>query len=133
MLVLSRRAMEGVMVGEIIEIVVREIHGNNVRLGIKAPHPITVWRAELCPQEASGNSQADRPKVSPTLSALISALGETSEALLDQFCERRKTWRMPEAIQTVCFCDGPDRRCRKYPGNGLTGCQLSLRLARHWS
>ena len=48
MLVLSRKANEGIMIGHDIEVVILEVRGNNVRLGIKAPREISVVRTELC-------------------------------------------------------------------------------------
>lgn len=47
MLVLSRRKNESVMVGEDIEIVVAEIRGDKVRLGISAPRYVPVHRREV--------------------------------------------------------------------------------------
>ncbi|UCC22247.1 MAG: carbon storage regulator CsrA [Planctomycetota bacterium] len=47
MLVLSRRKNESVMVGEDIEIVIAEIRGDKVRLGISAPRYVPVHRREV--------------------------------------------------------------------------------------
>ncbi len=47
MLVLSRRKNESIMVGEDVEIVVAEIRGDKVRLGISAPRYVTVHRKEI--------------------------------------------------------------------------------------
>ena len=47
MLVLSRKKNESIMIGDDIEIVVVEIKGDQVKLGVKAPKNITVHRAEV--------------------------------------------------------------------------------------
>ncbi|GAB5402831.1 MAG: carbon storage regulator CsrA [Aureliella sp.] len=47
MLVLSRKKDQSVFLGGNVEIVVVEIRGDKVRLGIKAPDSITVYRSEL--------------------------------------------------------------------------------------
>ena len=47
MLVLSRKSMERIQIGDNIVITVLEIQGNKVRLGIAAPKEIRVLRSEL--------------------------------------------------------------------------------------
>ena len=47
MLVLSRGKAEGIQIGDNIEILVIEIRGSRVRLGIRAPQEIPVLRSEI--------------------------------------------------------------------------------------
>ncbi len=47
MLVLSRKSSQQIMIGSEISITVVKIEGNQVRLGIQAPPPVTILRAEL--------------------------------------------------------------------------------------
>jgi carbon storage regulator len=47
MLVLSRKKNERVMIGDEVEIVIVEIRGDKVRLGISAPTNVAVDRAEV--------------------------------------------------------------------------------------
>ena len=47
MLVLSRKSMERIQIGDNVVVTVLEIHGNKVRIGISAPREIRVLRAEL--------------------------------------------------------------------------------------
>ena len=47
MLVLSRQKDESICVGDDIEIVVVDIRGDKVRLGIKAPQEVPVHRREV--------------------------------------------------------------------------------------
>ena len=47
MLVLTRKKDQSIMIGDDIEIVIVEIKGNQVKLGINAPRNVTVYRAEV--------------------------------------------------------------------------------------
>ena len=47
MLILSRKVGEVICIGDDIEIMVVEIRGNKVRLGIKADGAVLILRAEL--------------------------------------------------------------------------------------
>jgi len=47
MLVLSRRKNESIIVGEDIEIVITDVRGDRVRLGISAPKHVPVHRKEI--------------------------------------------------------------------------------------
>lgn len=47
MLVLSRKADERIIIGDEIEILVVEIRGDKVRLGIEAPKHVPVHREEI--------------------------------------------------------------------------------------
>ncbi|QUI21455.1 carbon storage regulator CsrA [Vallitalea pronyensis] len=58
MLALSRKKGEGIMIGEDIELVVLDIVGENVRLGIKAPKHVTIHRKEIFIQIREENKAA---------------------------------------------------------------------------
>jgi len=47
MLVLSRCKDESIMVGENVEVIIVDVRGNKVRLGITAPKDISVHRKEV--------------------------------------------------------------------------------------
>ena len=47
MLVLSRRVNESIQIGTDIEIMVIDVRGDVVRLGINAPQSTQIWRKEL--------------------------------------------------------------------------------------
>ena len=57
MLVLSRKLMESIHIGDSVVVTVLEVRGNKVRLGIDAPEEIHVLRSELLDRIsiASGN------------------------------------------------------------------------------
>ncbi len=47
MLVLSRKAQESIRIGENIEVVVLEVHGDRVKLGFRAPADVPIHRGEV--------------------------------------------------------------------------------------
>ncbi len=47
MLVLSRKPAQQLQIGNDITLVVLEVRGNRVRIGINAPRGVSIWRAEL--------------------------------------------------------------------------------------
>ena len=50
MLVLTRKVSQSIIIGDGIEVVVLEVRGEQVRLGIKAPKNVTVHRKEIYEQ-----------------------------------------------------------------------------------
>lgn len=65
MLTLTRKVGQKIRIGDNIEIVVREIRGRQVRLGISAPQGLPVYREELYQQivqeGAKGPGAAEEP------------------------------------------------------------------------
>jgi carbon storage regulator len=57
MLVLTRRSRQVVMVGRDVQIMVLDIAGDRVRLGITAPRELKVLRHETKPAKASSTQQ----------------------------------------------------------------------------
>ena len=47
MLILERQLNESILIGDVIEIMVTEIHGSRVKIGIVAPRHIQVHRKEV--------------------------------------------------------------------------------------
>jgi carbon storage regulator len=67
MLVLTRKLHQSIVIGDQIEVVVLEVRGEQVRLGIKAPKDVTVHRKEIYEQiqEENKGSSAVRPEDVP--------------------------------------------------------------------
>jgi carbon storage regulator len=57
MLVLTRKRLESIMIGDDIEIRVLSIIGDKVRIGIRAPREVPVYRQEIYCEIAQGNPQ----------------------------------------------------------------------------
>lgn len=60
MLTLTRKAGQKIRIGDDIEIVVREIRGRQVRLGISAPSGLPVYREELYQQILAENQAGEQ-------------------------------------------------------------------------
>jgi carbon storage regulator len=58
MLTLTRKVGQKIRIGDGIEVVVREVRGRQVRLGIIAPQGLPVYREELYQQIAQENTRA---------------------------------------------------------------------------
>lgn len=58
MLALSRKMNESIMLGNDIEVTVLEIKGDQVKIGVKAPKTIPIYRRELYLQIRQSNKEA---------------------------------------------------------------------------
>ena len=65
MLILTRRTNETLMIGDDIKITVLNVKGNQVRIGIDAPHDVAVHRQEIYERiqhEQKGNKKVNKYK-----------------------------------------------------------------------
>ena len=58
MLALSRKPGESVVIGNDIEITILEVKGEQVKVGIKAPESVAIYRKELFEQIQNSNREA---------------------------------------------------------------------------
>ena len=79
MLVLARRINESIIIGDDIELIVIDIKGDQVKLGIKAPKRITVHRKEIYEEIQKENIAAVSSEFKP----------ETLRELSDYFGKKR--------------------------------------------
>ncbi|HNT36248.1 MAG TPA: carbon storage regulator CsrA [bacterium] len=63
MLVLSRKPDESILIGDQIEVVVVEVKGDQVKLGVRAPRSISVHRKEVYEAIQAANLEASKPQV----------------------------------------------------------------------
>ena len=76
MLVLTRKLMEKLYIGDQICVTVVRVEGGQVRLGIEAPRQIPVVRAELRPLPPATDADAGpAPAAAPVTKPLPSPLG----------------------------------------------------------
>jgi len=59
LLVLTRKVHQSIIVGDEVEIIVLEVRGEQVRLGIKAPKNVNVHRKEVYEQIAEHESEPE--------------------------------------------------------------------------
>jgi len=57
-LVLNRKPNQSIMIGEDIEVVILEVKGDNVKIGLKAPRNVPVFRQELLAELKAENQRA---------------------------------------------------------------------------
>lgn len=67
MLVLTRKVLQSIVIGDDVEIVVLEVRGEQVRLGIRAPKNVSVHRKEIYDQIQDENKSSSevRPEDVP--------------------------------------------------------------------
>jgi carbon storage regulator len=63
MLVLTRKLQQSIVIGDEIEVVVLEIRGEQVRIGIKAPKNVSVHRKEIYDQIQEENRGASEVRI----------------------------------------------------------------------
>ncbi len=65
MLALTRKIKQSIIIGDQIEITIVEIKGDQVRLGIKAPKAISIYRKEIYEEiQAENKAAANSAKLS---------------------------------------------------------------------
>jgi len=74
MLVLARHVNDSIVIGENVEIIVVEIKGDQVKLGVKAPKEVKVFRGEIFAEIQKEN---------------VAAAGSTLPPDLDRFMKKR--------------------------------------------
>lgn len=66
MLVLSRKPMESIHIGDGVVVTVLEIRGNKARIGIDAPKEVHVLRSELQEKLSNASANGSHATVAPT-------------------------------------------------------------------
>jgi carbon storage regulator len=79
MLVLTRKVNQSIVIGDDIEVVVLEVRGEQVRIGIRAPQAIAVHRKEVYEQIRQENLNAASASAEDLVS-LQSRLAEQEKA-----------------------------------------------------
>lgn len=84
MLVLARKVNESIMIGDDIEVVIIDIKGDQVKLGVKAPKSVAVHRKEIYDEIQKENIAAMQSKVKPdTLKDITDILQTHKEKNID--------------------------------------------------
>lgn len=81
MLVLARKINESIIIGDNVEVVVVDIKGDQIKLGIKAPKDISVHRAEIYREIQDQNKQAasSSPAAAKNLNSLLNQKKKKSD------------------------------------------------------
>lgn len=71
MLVLARRVNDSIVIGDDIEIIVVEVKGDQVKIGIKAPKEVKVFRGEIHAEIQKENRAASESNLPPDIDKFI--------------------------------------------------------------
>jgi carbon storage regulator len=71
MLVLARRVNDSIVIGDNVEIVIVEIKGDQVKLGVKAPKDVKVFRGEIHAEIQKENKAASESQLPPNIDSII--------------------------------------------------------------
>ncbi len=114
MLVITRKAGQGLLIGDDIRVVVLESHSDSARIGIEAPASITVLREELAEEVRQNNQQAAR--LDP------SALEALSEGVRQRLAEA------PQAGMRVALQELHSQLASLGDPVALSRCEAALKL-----
>jgi flagellar assembly factor FliW len=130
-LILTRKIGESILIGDNIRVVVLEVRGRQIRLGIEAPADIVVLREEIAQRLADENLQASNFSL-PEVKQALSALG-TRKGRLTLPPSRPDSPRV--AIDTKLFgrVEVPQESIVTFPGGlpGFPQCQKYALLDNH--
>jgi len=71
MLVLSRKTNESIIIGENIEILIVDIKGDQVKLGINAPKDVSLYRGEIYDEIQKENKAAAKSMLTDDIQSLL--------------------------------------------------------------
>lgn len=77
MLILTRKAEQGIVIDQVTTVRILSIDGDRVKIGIDAPTSITVLREELLDQVAGQNREAARPRANGRVVQELRSLGRS--------------------------------------------------------
>ena len=80
MLILTRKAEQGIVIDQVTTVRILSIDGDRVKIGIDAPMSITVLREELLEQIAGQNREAARPGADPRVVQQLRSLGRNGNS-----------------------------------------------------
>ena len=73
MLALSRKKGEALVVGNNIEITILEVKGDQIKIGIKAPKEVPIYRKEVYEQIQQANQEAMADQTPEAISKLFNS------------------------------------------------------------
>ena len=87
LLVLARKINESIMIGDDIEVVVVDIKGDQVKLGIRAPRNVAIHRTEIYQEIQEQNKQAAQSAAPDQVRDLRKLLGKEKKSEEEEGCE----------------------------------------------
>jgi len=71
MLILTRKTNESIIIDDVTEIMVVDIKGDQVKIGIKAPKSVRIFRGEIYEEIQKENIEAAKTQVPKDLDSLL--------------------------------------------------------------
>lgn len=85
MLVLTRKTGQKLIINDNIEIVILETKGDAVKVGVKAPRSVTIYREEIYEEIKRSNRQAGGNVLVSDLNNIVNMLGNQKQESQDYF------------------------------------------------
>lgn len=79
MLVLTRKTGQKLIIGDTIEVTVLETRGDSVKIGIKAPRDVTVYREEIYEEIRKANQQATSALAVTDIESLLGLIDKSKK------------------------------------------------------
>jgi carbon storage regulator len=79
MLILTRKPVESIFIGDQIKVTIVEIKGSQIRLGVDAPKDLRIYREEIYQQILEENKQAAKQDTAPTDMESAAAMWKSSQ------------------------------------------------------
>ncbi len=84
MLILSRKTNESIVIGDDIEVMVIEVKGDQVKIGISAPKSLRVYRGEIYKEIQKQNLEAAKSKFPENLGDILPPKNKNSSEKKDK-------------------------------------------------
>lgn len=96
MLVLTRKTGQKLIINENIEIVILETKGESVKIGIKAPKEVSVYREEVYEEIKKANDQSSKNTQTKDLDQVLTLLGDKNMPKVNYLDKFKRLSNNPE-------------------------------------
>lgn len=96
MLVLTRKIGQKLIISDNIEIIILETKGESVKIGIKAPKEITIYREEIYEEIKKANEQAGSNALIADIDKALNLFDPNKKKVNDYFSKFNATINVPK-------------------------------------
>ncbi|MDH5718452.1 MAG: carbon storage regulator CsrA [Spirochaetia bacterium] len=80
MLILARKTNESIIINDNIEILIVDVKGDQVKVGIKAPRDVRVYRGEIYAEIQKENIEASKSELPKDIQNLLKKKGQNKKS-----------------------------------------------------